>query len=70
MRLQPPQRGETGGSQRELERTGRYRCASFSDARRVVYDDERVMATTYLRGLLLSQALWTNHQRILRFFHE
>jgi SAM-dependent methyltransferase len=56
--------------QRLLERTGRYHCPSFAAAKREVYDDHAGMATTYLNGLLLSQALWINHQRIVRYFRE
>lgn len=54
--------------QRQLERTGKYPCSSFDQARRTVYDDPRVMLHTYLNSLLLSQALWINHFRLFDFF--
>ncbi len=54
--------------QRRLERTGHYACASFDQARRHVYDDQRLMAEKYLITLLLSQALWRNHARHFELF--
>ena len=56
--------------QHQLERTGRYTCPSHDDARRNIYSNERLMATTYLHALLLSQALWVNHARLFRFYRE
>lgn len=56
--------------QRQLERTGRYACPSFDAARRAIYDDHALMSSTYLNALLLSQALWINHQRLFALFRE
>lgn len=56
--------------QHQLERTGKYPCQSFEQARRSVYDDPRVMLTTYLNSLLLSQALWINHYRLFDFYRR
>ena len=56
--------------QRRLERTGTYAASSFEATRRAVYDNPQVMETTYLHTLVLSQALWLNHVRILDAFRR
>lgn len=48
-------------------RTGRYRCESFAQAQREVYDDVTFMRA-YMRGALLSQVLWANHAAAALFF--
>ena len=55
--------------QRRLERTGRYAAVSFEQARHAVYDNPQVMET-YLHTLVLSQALWRNHVRVLDAFRS
>ncbi len=52
----------------ELEKTGKYLFSSYSQAQEKVYDNPLVMETRYLNGLLLSQALWINHHKMLLFF--
>ncbi|MDF1859097.1 MAG: class I SAM-dependent methyltransferase [Verrucomicrobiales bacterium] len=54
--------------QKELEETGRYHYQTFEEAKRHVYDNEKVMRGYYLDGLILSQIWWPNHYRIYRFF--
>lgn len=54
--------------QAELEKTGRYSCSSWEDARKSVYDNPEVMSKKYLNGLFLSQAFWINHFRLLAYF--
>jgi len=56
--------------QAELERTGKYHHGSFQVVKREIYDNPAVMEGRYLPGLLLSQAFWINHQKILRFFND
>jgi 2-polyprenyl-3-methyl-5-hydroxy-6-metoxy-1,4-benzoquinol methylase len=54
--------------QAELEKTGHYRLSSYSEAQETVYQNPEVMDSRYLHGLLLSQALWINHHKMLLFF--
>lgn len=54
----------------DLDATESYACKSFEEARQEVYDSPDVMEKTYLNGLLLSQAFWINHFKILRYFKE
>ncbi|NQV08246.1 methyltransferase domain-containing protein, partial [Candidatus Woesearchaeota archaeon] len=56
--------------QSELEKTGSYKCKSFEEARKKVYDNPDVMENRYLNGLLLSQAFWINHYKMWGFFIE
>jgi len=56
--------------QHQLERTGRYACTSYEEARRTIYDRVDVMATTYLHSLLLSHAFWPNHARAFEVFRD
>lgn len=52
-----------------FRRTGRYRLSSASAAAVSVYDNVPVM-THYMRGLLVSQALWRNHSGSLGFYRD
>ena len=52
----------------ELEKTGSYLFSSYKEAQEKVYQNPEVMENRYLNGLLLSQALWINHHKILTFF--
>lgn len=56
--------------QQKLEMSGvaRYQCASFEEGRKEVYDNPDIMEGYYLDGLYLSQILWPNHFRIMRYF--
>ncbi|MCC6472070.1 MAG: class I SAM-dependent methyltransferase [Alphaproteobacteria bacterium] len=53
----------------EFRRNGRYRYADFAQVQRLVYDDAAFM-DRYLRGLLLSQALWVNHASAIDFYRR
>ncbi|MCC7046049.1 MAG: class I SAM-dependent methyltransferase [Alphaproteobacteria bacterium] len=53
----------------EFRRNGRYRYADFAQVQRLVYDDAEFM-DRYLRGLLLSQALWVNHASAIDFYRR
>lgn len=50
-----------------FRREGRYRCTSFAEAQRDVYAKPEIMSL-YMDGLLLSQALWSNHIQSVDFF--
>lgn len=56
--------------QYQLESSGeaRYKCASFEEGRREVYDNPEVMQGFYLDGLYLSLILWPNHYRMFRYY--
>jgi 2-polyprenyl-3-methyl-5-hydroxy-6-metoxy-1,4-benzoquinol methylase len=54
----------------ELDRTGHYLYSSYAEVRAKVYDNPAVMERRYLNGLLLSQAFWTNHMKLFRYFIE
>ncbi len=56
--------------QLELEKTGSYSCKSFEEARKNIYENPEVMSKKYMNGLLLSQAFWFNHFRILDYFFK
>lgn len=56
--------------QLELEKTGSYSCKSFEEARKTIYENAEVMSKKYMNGLLLSQAFWFNHFRILYYFFK
>jgi SAM-dependent methyltransferase len=47
--------------QRKLEQTGRYFYSTERETFEHVYNNKDVIGFYYLAGLLLSQALWTNH---------
>jgi len=47
--------------------TGRYRFASFDEARSTVYDNPAYMSR-YMIGLALSSFWWSNHMKMRRFF--
>jgi SAM-dependent methyltransferase len=53
----------------EFRRTGRYRHATFAQAKAAVYDDRAFMAR-YTDGLLLSQLLWANHAAALADYRQ
>jgi len=48
--------------------TGRYRHATFAEARAAVYDDGAFMSR-YTDGLLFSQLMWANHAAALADYH-
>ncbi len=50
-----------------FRRNGHYRYDNFNDANVNVYQKVEVMAP-YMRGLLVSQALWSNHLKIHHFY--
>jgi 2-polyprenyl-3-methyl-5-hydroxy-6-metoxy-1,4-benzoquinol methylase len=50
-----------------FRRNGVYRCSSFKEAQREVYDNNAFMKI-YMEGLLLSQVLWNNHAKGFIFF--
>jgi len=52
-----------------FRRENRYRLTSFAEAERDVYGQPSIMAR-YMDGLLLSQAIWSNHIKALDFFIE
>jgi len=54
--------------QQELNREGKYKYSNFEEALKKVYENPEVMEKRYLNGLLLSQAFWINHQKMLEFF--
>lgn len=49
--------------------TGRYRCSSYAEAAKQVYDNPEYM-TCYMIGLGLTSFWWINHVRMKRFFFE
>jgi 2-polyprenyl-3-methyl-5-hydroxy-6-metoxy-1,4-benzoquinol methylase len=52
-----------------FRRESRYRRTSFAEADRDVYAQPAIMGP-YMDGLLLSQAIWSNHIKSLDFFIE
>ncbi len=50
-----------------FRRTGRYRRSTFAEVYRDIYSDAAYM-DRYMKGLLLSQILWTNHARAFLFY--
>jgi len=50
-----------------FRRTGEYRCEDFSTAHKNIYDHPHNMRH-YMRGLLLSQVLWSAHTQSYLFF--
>ncbi len=52
-----------------FRKTGEYRLSSFEDACSQVYQNTEIM-TPYMRGLLLSQVLWSNHRQVFRFYRD
>jgi 2-polyprenyl-3-methyl-5-hydroxy-6-metoxy-1,4-benzoquinol methylase len=52
-----------------FRRHRKYRLGTFEEADTAVYSDYQVM-DQYMKGLLLSQILWSNHALILSFFIE
>ena len=54
----------------ELEETGHYRHQTFEQVARDVYLDTKLMQDTYMKGLLLTEAFWVNHAKILQFFMD
>lgn len=48
---------------------GKYRLSRFEDANREVYSKPEIMGP-YMKGLLLSQTLWSNHTKVLQIFKE
>ncbi len=51
----------------EFRRTGNYRNSSFAEVEKKVYRNKDVMSR-FLDGLLISQALWTNHVQAFKFY--
>jgi 2-polyprenyl-3-methyl-5-hydroxy-6-metoxy-1,4-benzoquinol methylase len=54
----------------ELDATGHYKYSNYDEVRAAVYDNAEVMENRYLNGLLLSQAFWINHYKMLMYFIE
>src|SRR5262249_960516 len=52
-----------------FRRYGRYRLSTFAEACQEVYLNDTVM-DKYMKGLLLSQVLWSNHGMVQKFFVE
>jgi len=52
-----------------FRRTGRYRCASYSEALEAVYNND-VYMRQYMIGLGLSSYWWINHALMVRFFKK
>jgi len=52
-----------------FRRNHKYRLSTFDEANEAVYSNKVVM-DQYMKGLLLSQVLWSNHALILNFFIE
>lgn len=50
-----------------FRRTGDYRLSSFEEAYEQVYSKSEIMGP-YMKGLLLSQVLWSNHTQVLSLF--
>jgi 2-polyprenyl-3-methyl-5-hydroxy-6-metoxy-1,4-benzoquinol methylase len=50
-----------------FRRHGRYRHSSFAEVAELVYGNSENMGA-YMRGLLLSQVLWSNHARSMAFY--
>lgn len=52
-----------------FRRTGHYRLSDFESAYEQVYSKPEVMGP-YMKGLLLSQVLWSNHTQVLSLFKD
>lgn len=50
-----------------FRRHGTYRLTSFQEAVETIYSNSDYMAS-YMRGLLLTQLLWSNHSRSISFY--
>ncbi len=50
-----------------FKRVGEYRLTSFSEAQKLVYDNQAFM-TNYMLGLAITSFLWSNHVKLRRFF--
>ncbi|MFI2346590.1 class I SAM-dependent methyltransferase [Streptomyces sp. NPDC019443] len=50
-----------------FQRYGRYRNSSFAEVEAEIYADSGYM-TRYMKGLLMTQLLWTNHARVLHTY--
>jgi 2-polyprenyl-3-methyl-5-hydroxy-6-metoxy-1,4-benzoquinol methylase len=51
----------------EFQRTGNYRNSSFAEVEKIIYRNKDLMPR-YMDGLLISQALWTNHVQAFKFY--
>lgn len=52
-----------------FRRNGRYRLTTFAEALSEVYDNKPYMLA-YMRGLLVTQVLWSNHTKSLQFYSQ
>ncbi len=52
----------------ELEKKGAYKFDNFKEAQKNVYDNPEVMGRRYLNGVMISQAFWLNHYKVLAYF--
>lgn len=52
-----------------FRRHGSYRLSSFEEANKEVYSKPEIMGP-YMKGLLLSQTLWSNHTQVIAIFKE
>ncbi len=55
--------------QLDFYRTGSYKFSTFSDTLKNVYSNQSIMKA-YMRGLLLSYAIWPQHTGVLQYFKE
>lgn len=52
-----------------FRRTGNYRYSSYCEVEKLIYRNKDVMSR-YMDGLLISQALWTNHVQAFKFYKD
>jgi 2-polyprenyl-3-methyl-5-hydroxy-6-metoxy-1,4-benzoquinol methylase len=52
-----------------FRRNNRYRLSSFAEAYDQVYSNKHYM-TRYMNGLLFTQLWWSNHTRVIEFYHS
>lgn len=50
-------------------RQGKYRYAAFSEVDKIVYSNSEYMRK-YMMGLIISDYIWINHIKMLRYFEE
>ncbi|PCJ57052.1 MAG: hypothetical protein COA79_17125 [Planctomycetota bacterium] len=60
---------DTLAEQIKFSKSGKYSCPSFEESSKSVYHDKIVMLS-YMLGLLVSQYIWDNHNKMLDFFKE
>lgn len=50
-------------------KNGKYRYSTFEEVDKLVYDNEEYMEK-YMIGVLISQYIWVNHMKMIRYFVE